>query len=362
MLYVSALSYINSHVVFQLSIRVWVLSHDFISHLLSHILAYRILIMSSSGVFPFSRKHNTNKSEDGRPQMPQAIAHRGYKAKYPENTMSAFSSAVEIGAHAVETDVHITKDGVVVLSHDNTLNRCFNRPEQIIDCDWSFIAPLLTTQEPKQHMPRLIDLLEYLAHPKRADIWVLLDIKLDNNDEDIMRLIASTIASVPALPSHPWSSRIVLGCWSAKYIPLAAKHLPGFPCTHIGFSISYARQFLPIPNVSFNMLLPILMAPGGNKFLRDCKKAQKPVLAWTVNATEKMEWCIRREIDGVITDDPKLFLEVCRRYDPDSEEKGLSWKVWFDVLRLWFFAGLFGVLYRNRFAMKTKKRVQIQAV
>ena len=145
MLYVSALSYINSHVVLELSIRIWVLSHDSITRLLSHILAYRILIMSSSGVFPFSRKHNTNKSEDGRPQMPQAIAHRGYKAKYPENTMSAFSSAVEIGAHAVETDVHITKDGVVVLSHDNTLNRCFNRPEQIIDCDWSFIAPLLTT-------------------------------------------------------------------------------------------------------------------------------------------------------------------------------------------------------------------------
>lgn len=49
--------------------------------------------------------------------MPQAIAHRGYKAKHPENTMGAFQGAVEAKAHAIETDIHLTKDNVVVLSH-----------------------------------------------------------------------------------------------------------------------------------------------------------------------------------------------------------------------------------------------------
>lgn len=49
--------------------------------------------------------------------MPQAIAHRGYKAKHPENTMGAFRGAVKAKAHAVETDIHLTKDDVVVLSH-----------------------------------------------------------------------------------------------------------------------------------------------------------------------------------------------------------------------------------------------------
>lgn len=48
---------------------------------------------------------------------PQAIAHRGYKAKFPENTMGAFKGAVEVGADALETDIHLSKDGVVVLSH-----------------------------------------------------------------------------------------------------------------------------------------------------------------------------------------------------------------------------------------------------
>ena len=51
--------------------------------------------------------------------LPQVIAHRGYKVKYPENTIRAFEDAVEAGAHALETDLHLTKDGVVVLSHVN---------------------------------------------------------------------------------------------------------------------------------------------------------------------------------------------------------------------------------------------------
>jgi glycerophosphoryl diester phosphodiesterase len=56
------------------------------------------------------------KNDQGR-KIPQAIAHRGYKAAHPENTMRAFKGAVEVGAHAIETDLHISKDSVVVLSH-----------------------------------------------------------------------------------------------------------------------------------------------------------------------------------------------------------------------------------------------------
>lgn len=50
-------------------------------------------------------------------KLPQTIAHRGYKAAYPENTLAGFKAAVDIGAHALETDLHLSKDKVVVLSH-----------------------------------------------------------------------------------------------------------------------------------------------------------------------------------------------------------------------------------------------------
>lgn len=54
-------------------------------------------------------------------RLPQTVAHRGYKAKYPENSMAAFRGAADVGAHAIETDVHLSSDGVVVLSHVSPL-------------------------------------------------------------------------------------------------------------------------------------------------------------------------------------------------------------------------------------------------
>ncbi|ESZ96859.1 hypothetical protein SBOR_2780 [Sclerotinia borealis F-4128] len=271
--------------------------------------------------------------------LPQAIAHRGYKAANPENTMGAFRGAVEVGAHAIETDLHISKDGVLLISHDPSLKRCFGKDEKIIDCDWSYISTLRTVQAPHESMPRLRDLLEYLATPGLEDIWILLDIKvslpyvlqfsegnsadesqkLDNNADQIMSLIASTIKEVE--PTRPWNQRILLGCWAAKYIPLCAIYLPDFPITHIGFSIGYARQFLSVPNINFNILRQILVGPGGSKFLADTRDAKRSMFVWTVNEEQWMRWSIENEVDGVVTDDPKKYLEVCEEYDPANPNK-----------------------------------------
>jgi len=130
-------------------------------------------LMKISGANSFGK---TNHGQ----RFPQAIAHRGYKAAYPENTMGAFAGAISIGAHAIETDLHITKDKVVVLSHDATLKRCFGRPERLVDVDWDYVSRLETIKEPKQHMPRLRDLLEFLALPANEDIWLVLDIKVSS--------------------------------------------------------------------------------------------------------------------------------------------------------------------------------------
>ena len=102
---------------------------------------------------------------------------------------------------------------------DATLKRCFGRPDKIIDLEWDEIKPLETLREPKQHMPRLKDLLEYLAKPGLEDIWVLLDIKLDNNADDVMRLIAETIQSVSPAEKRAWKERVVLGIWAVGISP-----------------------------------------------------------------------------------------------------------------------------------------------
>ena len=58
--------------------------------------------------------------------MPRIVAHRGDSEYFPENTLPAFRSAFELGVDVIETDVHLTKDGHIVIWHDPTLERNTN--------------------------------------------------------------------------------------------------------------------------------------------------------------------------------------------------------------------------------------------
>ncbi|KAJ2893935.1 PLC-like phosphodiesterase [Zalerion maritima] len=264
---------------------------------------------------PFTRALVVDPTaEDGQAkQVPQAIAHRGYKAMYPENTMSAFKAAVKVGAHAIETDIHLSKDGVVVLSHidqDGTLKRCFG-------------------VDKKEPMPRLSELLEYLAMPEAGHLWLFLDVKRDDDPEELLSLTRRTIDHAETAvrkdngQAKPWKDRIVVGGWSEDYISLITKMFPGFGAALIGFSVKYARQFFEVPNLGFNMLQKILVGPIGSRFIKDVRAADRPLFLWTVNDEEWMDWSINKKVDGVITDDPKLFLEVCKRAtDGDFEGPG----------------------------------------
>ncbi|KAL8689965.1 MAG: hypothetical protein Q9218_004481 [Villophora microphyllina] len=291
----------------------------------------------------FARKRRNGE------HLPQTIAHRGYKDQHPENTMGAFRGAIAVGAHAIETDVHLTKDGVVVLSHDATLKRCFGKPDKILERDWAYISEQRTIQTPHEPMPRLADLLEHLALPGKEHVWLLLDIKIDNNADDIMRLMAATIASIPPHPDSPWHMRIVLGCWAAKFFPLAAHYFPTYSITNIGFSPSYSRQFLSLPNVSYNMLVKSLFSPWGRRFVRDVKAAKRPLFYWTVNEDDFMRWSIKHGADGVITDNPKRFLEICDEWEHRKREIHFSKGQWFSIIWINFMIILFGCIFWWRF-------------
>jgi glycerophosphoryl diester phosphodiesterase len=263
--------------------------------------------------------------------------------------MRAFKAAVKGRAHAVETDIHLSKDGVVVLSHDADLKRCFGINRKIIDCEWAELSQLRTLKEPHEPMPRLLDLLEYIAQPGLEHIWVLLDIKLDNNADDVMRLIAQTIASVSPSQSRLWRDRVLLGIWAAKFLPLCTHYLPRFPITHIGFSTCYARQFLAVPNVCFNMLQKVLLGPIGSRFIRDVKEAGRQLFVWTVNEKSMMKWSIQEEVDGVITDDTKKFREICDDWTEDERPIRVGFAQWLYTLWLYLVVLVFGLLFRYRF-------------
>ncbi|KAI0102034.1 PLC-like phosphodiesterase [Nemania sp. FL0031] len=243
--------------------------------------------------------------------IPQTIGHRGFSAAAPENTMASFKAAAEAGVEAIETDLHLTRDGVVVLCHDETLERCYGNKSKVRDLDWCEIAQLRTLREPHQPMPRLVDLLEYLDQPEQEDIWLMLDIKTHDDAEEMMQRTAEALASVPS--KRPWDTRVTPCCWNVTYIQFSMKYLPNFPITHVGISTTYARYLTDIPNISFSMLQHTLSTPFGTCFLRDMNKLGIPVYVWTVDEENWMEWSIRKQLSGVITNEVALFHEVCKR-------------------------------------------------
>ncbi|MCD7950422.1 MAG: glycerophosphodiester phosphodiesterase [Erysipelotrichaceae bacterium] len=107
------------------------------------------------------------------------LAHRGYSAHYPENTMEAFKQAYKKGFDGLETDVHMTLDGELVLIHDEDISRTSNGKGYIKD---------MTLNQLKQYnfpykfngiytIPTLKELLEYI-HDK--DMIVNIEIKTDH--------------------------------------------------------------------------------------------------------------------------------------------------------------------------------------
>ena len=89
-------------------------------------------LLSPKTEFATAQWTYARKGNDGGP-LPQAIAHRGFKVKKPENTMAAFKAAIEVGAHAIETDIHLSKDNVVVLSHVCPPQHLFEVEEDVMN-------------------------------------------------------------------------------------------------------------------------------------------------------------------------------------------------------------------------------------
>ncbi|KAJ5179096.1 hypothetical protein N7492_002306 [Penicillium capsulatum] len=303
-------------------------------------------------------------------RFPQIISHRGYKGRFPENTLCAVEGAIQAGTHALELDVHLSRDGEVVLSHDESLQRCFGIKKKITECDWAYLKTLRTVQAPNDPIPRLADVLEYLRHPGREHVWVLLDIKRTNDPATIMRRIAETIALVPVFTGTPeWHRRIVLGCWSARYLPPRDKFLSGYTMSLICFDFSYARQFMRVADISFNVYQKILMGPLGHGFLEEARAANHQVYLWTVNAPNLMRWGIRHRVDGVITDDPAYYQQICAQWEAEQlDEAGSSKNTKSDRLTLaerldiWLLAllaVLIGWCFRLRY-LPSLHRVQLE--
>jgi len=116
---------------------------------------------------------------------PIPFAHRGGASEHPENTLAAFQSAVDLGYRYLETDVHVTADGVLLAFHDETLDRVTDRQGRIRDLPWSVVREArVDGQEP-------IPLLEEILG-EWPEARVNIDVKHETSVEPLVETLRRT--------------------------------------------------------------------------------------------------------------------------------------------------------------------------
>lgn len=106
------------------------------------------------------------------------IAHRGFSAQYPENTLLAFDEAIKAGAWMIETDIRLSADNVPMIFHDSSLKRVCGRSEGVEDLPKSILSHI----DISSYFDRLIETqylptLEALLESIHGQIGVILEIK-----------------------------------------------------------------------------------------------------------------------------------------------------------------------------------------
>ncbi|MFC7396866.1 glycerophosphodiester phosphodiesterase [Chelatococcus sp. GCM10030263] len=141
---------------------------------------------------------------------PRVIAHRAGALLAVENSAEAFHLAAKAGADAVETDLRLTADGVLVCLHDADLGRLAGDPRQVADLDLATI---------RQLVPHVLTLAEAMA--ASAPLGLLLDVKLTQPD-----CLAPILAAVEAGGA---TERILLGLRHPALIAEAHALAPAVP-------------------------------------------------------------------------------------------------------------------------------------
>lgn len=139
-------------------------------------------------------------------------AHRGWKAKYPENTIEAFEAALSLGVDQLETDVRITKDGELVLIHDETVDRTTNGSGTVYDLTLSELKALDAGNGTK--IPTLTEFMELVKdHPT-----ITLDIELKEyptgGREELAYSVCDRVLNI--IDDYGFTERVVINTWDGK--------------------------------------------------------------------------------------------------------------------------------------------------
>ncbi|MBA3976299.1 MAG: glycerophosphodiester phosphodiesterase [Candidatus Solibacter sp.] len=243
-------------------------------------------------------------------------AHRGARVEMPENTIPAFERAMEVASDWIELDTAVTKDNVVVVSHDPIVNRKFCAgPEgearirfltldevKKFDCG-AKADPAFPRQKavPGAWMPTLD---ESLALLKKGESGFNIEVKSDPKKPDLYPDPASYAKLVvDAIRRHKAEKRVQVQSFDFRIVIEVKKIAPELRlCALYGGMpkdfVEISKEAGGVPYVAPNYILVT------KENVAAAHKAGLKVIPWTVNSVEAWDRLIEAGVDEIITDDP----------------------------------------------------------
>lgn len=238
--------------------------------------------------------------------------HRGARAVRPENTLAAFTYAIASGADVLELDLRVTKDGVLVVSHDGDLKPPVCRgPEPQADIlqltlrqvkQWD-CGSVHNPEYPRQELSpgeRIPTLDEVLALAGRGKFRFNLEIKMNKSSQPEPAYMAKLLAA--SIRKHKLESRVNVQSFDFRTLHEMQKLLPNVP--RAALYGAAPRDFVEIAREAHAGIVSPNYALVTKEQVEASHRAGLKVIAWTANEEKVWRDLVAAGVDGIITDDP----------------------------------------------------------
>jgi len=235
-------------------------------------------------------------------------AHRGASGYFPENTMLAFVKAVEMGCDGIETDVQMTKDGVLVLVHDERVDRTTNGSGLVKDYSYAELCRLdaglwYGARFAGAKIPMAQELLLLTR-----DTGISIDFEIKNG---VIQYEGIEEKLIDLIYCYGWQERVILSSFN-HYSMVHCKEIAPDLKTGLLYMEGLYRPSLYARTARADALHPYFYAVN-EEIIREAHSGGLSVNTFTVNDPATMRRFVRMGVDGIITNYPNRLRSIIGR-------------------------------------------------
>jgi glycerophosphoryl diester phosphodiesterase len=217
------------------------------------------------------------------------IGHRGARAYETENTLASFRRAIELGVNALEFDVRLSKDGRLVVSHDDNLKKVFGKDMPVKEA---------TLEELKESTEgKIVTLEEALEFIDRKVEKILVELKEAGYEERVLDV----------LKRGQREQQVIITSFHEEVLR-SVRRRDG----RIATGLIYARLRKPIDlarELQCQYIIPLYRF-AHRRDIEEAHGGGLQVIVWTINTEGEVREFIARGVDGIASDRPDIFRGV----------------------------------------------------